>query len=280
MAFQLTRSTRAAAHHPACVSRLVGYNNNPSPSSYYQSASNGSPFSKQSGWLFPPHRSGFRSRSGVAAASQSRRGFASEATQLVQLLQNELQHESTNYQDNADIKKFLASGEWKLEEKEGDVNMVLTKSAQGGRKVTVEFQLVSPFDSENNGGGGSGGGEANAGEPNDQEMTDFSVTVDSPQGGPGVTFYCTTVQGGEEQSFRYMIGNVRYFESEAEKNNVSAYNGPEFEDLDDSLQQGLDDWLASLGVNETLCDFIDAMSVDKEQREYMRWIGKLSAFLQ
>jgi len=64
------------------------------------------------------------------------------------------------------------------------------------------------------------------------------------------------------------------------KNSASAYNGPEFEDLDDSLQQALDDWLASLGVNESLCDFIDAMSVDKEQREYMRWIGKLSSFVQ
>jgi len=194
----------------------------------------------------------------------------------VQLLQNEFQHEKTNYQDNAEIKKFLASGEWKLEEKEGDVNMVLTKTVQG-RKVTVEFQLVSPFDSENS-GGANGGPEASESAA-EQEMTDFSVTVDSTQGS-GVTFYCTTVQGGEEQSFRYMIGNVRYFGSEAEKNNVSAYNGPEFEDLDDSLQQGLDDWLASLGVNETLCDFIDAMSVDKEQREYMRWIGKLSSFLQ
>jgi len=148
--------------------------------------------------------------------------------------------------------------------------MVLTRTTQG-RKVTVEFQLVSPFEGENN-------GEAAPAAESESEMTDFSVTLEAK--GAGVTFYCTTVQSNEEQSFRYMIGNVRYFASEAEKNNVSAYNGPEFEDLDDSLQQGLDDWLASLGVNEALCDFIDAMSVDKEQREYMRWIGKLSSFLQ
>jgi len=188
----------------------------------------------------------------------------------VQLLQSELQHETSNYQDNAEVKKFLASGEWKLEEKEGDVNMVVTRTTQG-KKVTVEFQLVSPFEGDNN-------EEAKAESESESEMTDFSVTVESKES--GVTFYCTTVQGNEEQSFRYMIGNVRYFANKDDKENVSAYNGPEFEDLDDSLQQGLDDWLASLGVNEALCDFIDAMSVDKEQREYMRWIGKLSSFLQ
>jgi len=254
MSFRLTgASTRASA--TSAVSRFM-------------SSSSASPGNvrHQPGWRFPVQ---FRARS--VNLSNGCRGFASEASQLVQLLQSELKHETSNYEDNAEVAKFLASGDWKLEEKEGDVSMVVTRTTQG-KKVTVEFQLVSPFEGDN------GNNPETPPPERDSEMTDFSVTVESK--GSGVTFYCTTVQGNDEQSFRYMIGNVRYFANEADKNNVSAYNGPEFEDLDDSLQQGLDDWLASLGVNEALCDFIDAMSVDKEQREYMRWIGKLSSFLQ
>jgi len=256
MPFCLTRSTRATAC--STVSRIVS---SPTYPSSRLSQSRASP------WTFP--QVNIRER---GAEVSGRRGFASEGSQLVQLLQNELQHESANYQDNSETKKFLASGDWKLEEKEGDVNMVLRKSAQD-KKITVEFQLVSPFESDEN------GGEEAAEAAPESEMTDFSVTVESGKG-QGVTFYCSTVQGGEDNNYRYMIGNVRYFATEAEKNSASAYNGPEFEDLDDSLQQALDDWLASLGVNESLCDFIDAMSVDKEQREYMRWIGKLSSFVQ
>lgn len=60
---------------------------------------------------------------------------------------------------------------------------------------------------------------------------------------------------------------------------MSTYNGPDFEDLDDSLQATLDEWLGSLGVDSELCDFIDSCSIDKEQREYIFWLKGLEKFL-
>lgn len=68
----------------------------------------------------------------------------------------------------------------------------------------MDFQLVSPFETE-------GDGESHA------EMTDFSVTVEKKDG-QGITFYCSTLQNDEK--FRYMICNVRYFSDEASKNSV------------------------------------------------------------
>ncbi|KYN94000.1 mitochondrial acidic protein MAM33, putative [Plasmodium reichenowi] len=195
----------------------------------------------------------------------NKRSFSSsEAQKLSEVVKAEVQHEKSNYEAPDNIKRFLQTSGWKFEEQEGDVNMVLTKNVDG-MKIIIDFQLVSPFQAE-------GENEAQA------EMTDFSVTVEKPNQNGGITFYCTTLQNDEK--FRYMIGNVKYYKNEEGKNSVSAYNGPEFEDLDDSLQTSLDEWLANLGVDSELCDFIDSCSIDKEQREYMSWLQNISNFIE
>jgi complement component 1 Q subcomponent-binding protein len=58
-----------------------------------------------------------------------------------------------------------------------------------------------------------------------------------------------------------------------ERDSVSGYNGPEFEDIDDKLQEALDEYLGEVGMNNEVCDFIDATALDKEQREYIRWLS-------
>ncbi|KJP89003.1 hypothetical protein AK88_01295 [Plasmodium fragile] len=194
----------------------------------------------------------------------AKRFASSEAQKLSEVVKAEVQHEKSNYEAPDNIKKFLQTSGWKFEEQEGDVNMVLTKNVDG-MKIIIDFQLVSPFQAE-------GENEAQA------EMTDFSVTVEKPNKQGGITFYCTTLQNDEK--FRYMIGNVKYYKNEEGKNSVSSYNGPEFEDLDDSLQTSLDEWLANLGVDSELCDFIDSCSIDKEQREYMSWLQNISNFIE
>merc|ERR1712084_114652 len=99
-------------------------------------------------------------------------------------------------------------------------------------------------------------------------MGDFCITIENKDGSTGISFYCST-QTGEDH--RYVIGNVKTFSSVEEKESVSGYNGPEFEDVDEKLQEAFDEYLAELGMNNLLCDFIDAVALDKEQREYIRW---------
>jgi len=151
------------------------------------------------------------------------------------------------------------------------VNMTL-KRETGNFIVSVDFQLVSPV---------SDMPEEEGGEEDDYppETTDFSITVENKTQGGGLILYCsTTPPTGEDgaEPHRFVIGNMRTFSSPEEKEDPAAYNGPEFEDLDEKLQETLDEWLSSLGVDPSLIDFIDAMAVDKEQREYITWLQNLS----
>ena len=78
------------------------------------------------------------------------------------------------------------------------------------------------------------------------QATDFSLTV-TAKDGAGLTFYGST-QAGE--GHRFVIGNVQAFDNADEKELPSAYNGPDFEDLDDKMQEHLDGMLADLGLDE------------------------------
>lgn len=81
------------------------------------------------------------------------------------------------------------------------------------------------------------------------------------------------------EDHRYVIGNVKAYSSAAEKDSASGYNGPEFEDVDEKLQEAFDEYLAEVGMNNEVCDFIDAVALDKEQREYLRWLKTVKSLL-
>jgi len=190
------------------------------------------------------------------------------ASKVVKTLTSEIKHEEEQYEQAKEIRKFLKSTEFKLVESEGDVNMMLEREV-GDKVVRIEWQLTSPFDPDADAEGEEGG--------YDQEATDFCITVESKANGTGLSFYCST-QTGEDH--RYVIGNVKTFSSAEDREGVSAYNGPEFEDVDDKLQEAFDEYLAEVGMNNEVCDFIDAVALDKEQREYIRWLKKAKEFLE
>jgi complement component 1 Q subcomponent-binding protein len=195
------------------------------------------------------------------------RGFASAAgAKVAQTLQSELKHEQEQYEQPKEIASFLKSSGFKFVEEDGDVNMMLERE-MGDKVARIEWQLTSPYAPD---------GEMEGEDDGSQDATDFVVTVETKDGTSGVSFYCST-QGGEDH--RYIIGHVKNYSSSEEKESVSSYNGPDFEDIDDKLQGAFDEYLGEVGMNNELCDFIDAVALDKEQREYIRWLQISQKFL-
>eukprot|EP00438_Fugacium_kawagutii_P015963 Skav227100 [mRNA] locus=scaffold199:79975:97107:+ [translate_table: standard] len=215
-----------------------------------------------------PKATGFKQSALRPLLCQQRCFSLSSAAKVAKDLQAEIGHEKEQYQQAKEIKKFLESSNFKFNEKEGDVNMSLEQEV-GDKLVKVEWQLTSPFDPTADVEGDQEGAE-------EYEATDFCITLEN-KSGAGVSFYCST-QTGEDH--RYVIGNVKSFATKEEKESVSSYNGPEFEDVDEKLQESFDELLAEVGVNAELCDFIDAMALDKEQREYIRWLGNVKDLME
>lgn len=199
---------------------------------------------------------------------------ASPAVQkLNKKIVEELQYEKDNYETPKDLAKLPK--EWKLTDTPGDVNIKLEKVLDNGRNVRIEWQLVSPFDPELEGFGAEG--QENEETPEPQEETNFEITIESKDGEKGMTYFCNTQQG---EGHRFIVGNVKTWTATAERDNVGAYNGPDFEDLDDKLQEAMDEFLGEVGVTDEVFDFIDASAVDKEHREYMRWLENLNTFMK
>eukprot|EP00930_Biecheleria_cincta_P105205 TRINITY_DN977_c0_g1_i3.p1 TRINITY_DN977_c0_g1~~TRINITY_DN977_c0_g1_i3.p1 ORF type:complete len:230 (-),score=66.41 TRINITY_DN977_c0_g1_i3:42-731(-) len=205
------------------------------------------------------------SRPGAALVARpaSVRTFSAAASKVSKVLESELKHEESQYEKPKEVQTFLKNSPFKLVEAEGDVNMVLERQ-MGEKTVRIEFQLTSPMLAEEEG------------EEADHESTELSISVDSKDGA-GITFYCST-QAGEDH--RYVIGNVKTYASAEEKDSIVSYNGPDFEDLDEKLQESLDEYLAEVGMSTEVCDFVDAMASDKEQREYVRWLKLTKKFME
>jgi hypothetical protein len=60
----------------------------------------------------------------------------------------------------------------------------------------------------------------------------------------------------------------------------SAYTGPVYEELDEKLQASFQQYLAERGVDEALGAYVLPLIHDKEQREYVRWLANVQAFLR
>eukprot|EP00927_Polykrikos_kofoidii_P058396 TRINITY_DN5289_c0_g1_i1.p1 TRINITY_DN5289_c0_g1~~TRINITY_DN5289_c0_g1_i1.p1 ORF type:complete len:233 (+),score=45.49 TRINITY_DN5289_c0_g1_i1:52-750(+) len=203
-------------------------------------------------------------RTGVAVRVSARRPAVADrhissaaATSVAKALQAELKHETDNYDQPSETKKFLKSSPLKFVEKDGDVNLCL-EGDMGDKVVRIEWQLSSPVMNE---------GED--GEEEAEEGVDLAISVENKSTGAGITIYGSTMRG---EDHRYIIGNVKCFANAEQRDCLSGYNGPSFEDLDEKLQEALDEYLNEIGMGPELCDFVEAMAADKEQREYIRWL--------
>lgn len=174
---------------------------------------------------------------------------------LATKIASEVKYENENYEKPTSP---VPAG-WSFIEKPGDVNLCLEKSFGDKSQCKIEWQLSSPYDPEK---------EADENAPTVNE-TDFTLTI--IKGELGMTLFCSTSQGEE----RLVIGNVKNWTTHAERDNIGAYNGPDFEDLDEGLQEILDEFLGELGLSDDVYTFIESMSQDKEAREYIRWLENM-----
>eukprot|EP00919_Chromeraceae_sp_WS-2016_P069882 GHVR01165643.1.p1 GENE.GHVR01165643.1~~GHVR01165643.1.p1 ORF type:complete len:233 (+),score=48.81 GHVR01165643.1:65-700(+) len=177
-------------------------------------------------------------------------GGGSLSKQIIKEIEDE-----SKYIIPSDIKKYSSLG-WKYSERVGSEKMSLTKTSDWWH-VCVTFNTPTPvtFTYESH-----------------SVDIDFVVTV-CRGGGCNLTVSCTMMKRRDDK-IGFIINSMD-FNSEKEE----AYSGPQFDHLDEKFQEAIEEWLASIGVNEELCEFVFALSHDKEYREYVEWLKKFNSLV-
>ncbi|KAF5741770.1 mitochondrial glycoprotein [Tripterygium wilfordii] len=64
------------------------------------------------------------------------------------------------------------------------------------------------------------------------------------------------------------------------KMSAQLYDGPEFRELDDELQESLYEFLEARGINEELATFLHEYMKNKGKIEYIRWMGTVKSYIE
>ena len=189
------------------------------------------------------------------------------ASSLTECLNNEISEEQANNeidQELVDVQKQVLKT-FKLKEETG-LGMVRLVKQHGDETIEVQFDVQDVDD--------------NGMDEMDQEDEDEEIPSSM-----GINFQVTIKKGGDAivvnafASDAMNIQNIRFCEAKhASLKEEELYEGPSFEELEESLQAAFYEYLTERNIDDDLSFFVLAYSRDKEQREYTNWLNKLQNF--
>jgi hypothetical protein len=110
-------------------------------------------------------------------------------------------------------------------------------------------------------------------------MTEFIVRIIKKGTSKGVLIDASSIDTSYEfNSIQYSEDVNALHNDYINQRTVDNYTGPAFNTLDDRLQTEFTEFFGSLGINEELMSFINVLSVDKDQRLYLRWLKNVHKF--
>jgi complement component 1 Q subcomponent-binding protein len=211
-------------------------------------------------------------------------GDGSTDLALSQRLAEELKYEqeaSTGTEEPEFLTAFKKHGVWEVQTVEGSDEVTLTRKF-GNESIRVMFSIsdlqndIEPEEFED-----AEVEESDADVPRSYPVRcSISITKDA---GAGALTFDAMVQEG-----LFVIENVSFYAdaklgtemtAEADWKRRGLYIGPQFETLDVGVQEEIIRYLQERGINDDLALFIPELTEYKEQKEYVKWLGKVKGFV-
>eukprot|EP00271_Cylindrocystis_brebissonii_P013333 TRINITY_DN33089_c0_g1_i1.p1 TRINITY_DN33089_c0_g1~~TRINITY_DN33089_c0_g1_i1.p1 ORF type:complete len:266 (-),score=66.23 TRINITY_DN33089_c0_g1_i1:524-1321(-) len=183
--------------------------------------------------------------------------------ELVKVLKAELKHEKESFEVPEEVSEGPPEP-FQVDDKVGSGVLVLRRSYDGEDiAVTVGIQ-GEEFPPEE----GLEGEEDGEVREEDEMIPNLpgTVTVTKGADGAGLEFHVHI-----DAQNRFGIEQVTLLKEDAADDSES-YGGPDFDMLDPAAQAAFHSYLEARGCTEELGGFLRAAVLDKEQREYMRWL--------
>ncbi|EJS43277.1 mam33p [Saccharomyces arboricola H-6] len=236
----------------------------------------------------------------VLTAANTKRCFAhtsiirNQETQRVgDILQSELKIENETLPDSTSVDSFndfLNKYKFSLVETPGKNEAEIVRRTESGETVHVFFDVaqIANLPYNNTMGENAEANEDGINEDDFDALSDNFANVNVVISKESVTEPAVSFEllmNLQEGSF-YVDSTTPYpsvdaalnQSAEAEITRELVYHGPPFSNLDEELQESLEAYLESRGINEELASFISAYSEFKENNEYISWLEKMKKF--
>lgn len=190
---------------------------------------------------------------------------ASPSLSLANMIAQELEYEAEQKVTESALQ--AAPEGWSLLTKPSETLMKLSKQ-MGPEEIVVSVSTVDQEDAM----------QEDALEEGQGEEAAYPVTfsVDVVKDGKVLQFQCYYVENDEADP---TVQDVAFFLKSEEDNIGKMYEGPRFAELDDKLQQAFTDFVVARGIDANLGQYVCRLVYDKEQEDYIAWLGKVKTFL-
>ncbi|EYU35247.1 hypothetical protein ABFS82_06G127300 [Erythranthe guttata] len=156
---------------------------------------------------------------------------------------------------------------FKIEDIPGQQTITLTREFNG-EDISIEVHMpdvvTGDQDDESN--------DDADGEPNSMCTIPLVVRV-SKRSGPSLEFGCTA-RPDEVAIDTLTIKDPNNSED------LIAYEGPDFGDLDENLQKAFNKYIEVRGVKPSVTNYLHGYMVDKDSKEYVTWLQNVQKFVQ
>lgn len=187
---------------------------------------------------------------------------------LLELLEDEIQCALESDPPTEDA-KLPGTIDWEIEDILGNQAVMLRKK-YGNEDIKVE---VMPGDMDDD------DDEEEDGDSNIASVEPhvyLTVTISKGEG-PFVEFICTGYD--KEVSIDAMAFKHPYKNTSDEGDRIP-YDGPDFNDLDESLQKAFHKYLEVRGIKPGLANYLSEYMINKERKEYINWLKTVKEYIE
>ncbi|XP_010476686.1 PREDICTED: uncharacterized protein At2g39795, mitochondrial-like [Camelina sativa] len=99
--------------------------------------------------------------------------------------------------------------------------------------------------------------------------------------------FIVNISKGDGQTFEIMcsawpdtIQISKFFVRKSSKNSPNAYVGPEFQEMEEELQDSVYRFLEDRGIGDELAEFLHQYMKNKDKAEYIRWMETVKSYVE
>ncbi|KAL0911441.1 hypothetical protein M5K25_019582 [Dendrobium thyrsiflorum] len=188
--------------------------------------------------------------------------------ELLHIIKSEIKSAEEERRETEEVPKGFP---FEIQDEEGS-NIVTLRREYLGEKIEAVVSMPRMEEPVNNEEAGNGEANQAGDEKISQPAIPLTVNISKTKG-LNLEFCCTAYAD------EIVIDSLSVQKND-ESDDVLAYEGPDFNDLDENLQKAFHKFLEIRGISPATTNFLYEYMINKDDREYSRWLQNLKQFIE